>query len=183
MRKRGKTALCLVDVINRMDFKGSEGLVRRATAMAPRIRLLKDQAVRSGVPVIYLNDNFGNWKADFKTLVSHCVREPNPGQRVSQILQPSPDDFFILKPKHSAFYDTSLSILLWNLGVTHLVLTGVAGNICILFTASDAYMRDFHLTVPSDCIASNTPAENQFALKTMKQVFGADIRPSRMLRF
>src|SRR5690349_1674115 len=116
------SALCLIDVINRMDFPGSRLLARDATQMAPRIKTLKDKAYRRQIPVIYLNDNFGDWKTDFPRLVSRCVAEKSPGQRVAQILKPAPQDYFVLKPKHSAFYDTSLSILLWKLQVKRLIL-------------------------------------------------------------
>jgi nicotinamidase-related amidase len=98
-------------------------------------------------------------------------------------LKPEERDYFVLKPKHSGFFSTTLDTLLDYLGAKTLVLTGIAGNICVLFTANDAYMRDFHLVVPSDCVISNSPGENHHALDQMQKVLKADTRPSTKVRF
>ena len=90
-------------------------------------------------------------------------------------------DYFVLKPKHSAFFATPLETLLTYLGAKTLILTGLTGDMCILLTAGDAFLRDFHLVVPSDCLASIDPVENRRALAYMKRVFDADVRPSDTL--
>ncbi len=177
-----RVALLLVDVINDMDFKGSGPLVKQAEAMAPRLRALKQRASRAGIPVIYINDNFGQWRSDFRTLVDHCLNDDVPGRKVASILQPDPDDYFVLKPKNSAFYDTTLDTLLDSLGAERLILTGIAGNNCILFSANDAYMREFELFIPSDCVVSNTKKENSYALRQMKKILKANVAPSTRLR-
>jgi len=174
-------ALLLVDVINDMDFEGAETLVRQAVPMARRIAALKQRARAAGIPAIYINDNFGRWQSDFRKLVDHVLNDGVPGEEVARILEPADDDYFVLKPKHSAFYETTLDTLLAYLGARTLVLTGVAGNICILFSANDAYMRDYDLVVPSDCTVSNTPEENDYALKQIQKVLKGDIRPSHEL--
>ena len=171
-------ALLLIDVINHMDFEGSEALVRHAVPMARQIAALKQRARRAGIPVIYINDNFGRWQSDFRTVVEHCLNDGVPGEEVARILQPEADDYFVLKPKHSAFFATTLDTLLAYLGAKTLILTGIAGNICILFSANDAYMRDYHLIVPSDCVASNTAEDNHHALSQIQQVLKGDITPS-----
>ena len=176
-------ALLLIDVINDLDFPGSESLAAEAVPMARRLRALKGRARRAGIPAIYINDNFGKWRSDFRTLVAHCVRDDVPGRPVARLLQPKRDDYFVLKPKHSAFYLTSLDLLLRSLDVRTVILTGIAGNNCVLFSANDAYMRDLHLVVPSDCIVSNSAEENEYALKQMRTVLKADVRPSTELTF
>ena len=176
-------ALLLVDVINDMDFAGSQGLVRQAIPMARRLAKLKARASKAGVPVIYINDNFGQWRSDFRRLVDHCLTDDVPGREVAAMLRPADDDYFVLKPKHSAFYGTTLDTLLEFLGVRTIVLTGIAGNICVLFSANDAYMRDYRLIVPRDCTVSNTPEINTHALRQMKTALKADIRPSSTIRF
>ncbi len=100
-----------------------------------------------------------------------------------ELLKPGPVDYAVLKPKHSGFYSTTLDTLLEYLGVKALVLVGVAGNVCVLFTANDAYMRDFTLAVPADCVASNTEPENRYALEQMRGGLKADTRPSGGLSF
>jgi nicotinamidase-related amidase len=103
----------------------------------------------------------------------------NPRARaVAELLTPDEDDYFVLKPKHSGFQFTTLDVLLAHLGAETLILTGVAGNFCVLFTAHDAYMRDFHLVVPRDCVASQTAAEDRQALEHMARVTKADTRAS-----
>jgi nicotinamidase-related amidase len=179
---RSRVALLLVDVINDMDFPGAEHLVRHALPMAERILRLKARAVRAGIPVVYVNDNFGRWRSDFRRLVQHCTTADVPGRDVSRLLRPADDDYFVLKPKHSAFFGTTLDVLLEYLGVDTIILTGVAGNICVLFTANDAYMRDIGLCVPADCIASNTTRENRYALEQMRTVMKANTTESSRLR-
>jgi nicotinamidase-related amidase len=175
------TALLLIDVINDMDFEGSDALVRQAVPMAHRLAKLKRRGAASGMPVIYINDNFGQWRSDFRSLVAHCTTDDVPGREVARILAPAEDDYFVLKPKHSAFYGTTLDILLDFLRVETVILTGIAGNICVLFSANDAYMRDLRLFAPSDCIVSNTQEQNDAALEQMRTVMKADTRPSDAL--
>ena len=174
-------ALLLIDVINDLEFEGSEALVRQAVPMARRIAELKRRARAAGIPVIYVNDNFGRWKSDFRRVVEHCLHDGVKGEELVRILQPDEDDYFVLKPKHSAFYATTLDILLTYLGARTLIFTGIAGNICILFSANDAYMRDYHLVVPADCTVSNTVEENDHALKEIQTVLKADITESAQL--
>ena len=171
-------ALLLVDVINDMDFKGSESLVALAEPMAERLCALKRRARGAGIPTIYINDNFGKWRSDFRSLVEHCINDPVPGRNVARMLQPDQEDYFVLKPKQSAFYDTTLDTLLRALGTATVILTGIAGDNCVLFSANDAYMRDLRLFIPEDCVASETREENEYALRLMRKVVKADIRPS-----
>ncbi|WP_133796847.1 cysteine hydrolase family protein [Prosthecobacter fusiformis] len=171
-------AVLLIDVINAMDFPGGSSLLRLALPVAKRIAALKKRARAAGVPVIYVNDNFGRWRSDFKSHVSHCLEAGVPGEPIVQQLLPDEEDYFILKPKHSGFYSTSLDILLEHLEVSTLILTGFAGNLCVLYTANDAYMRDYHLIVPRDCLASENRKANDHALAQMQTHLRADIRTS-----
>lgn len=173
-------ALLLIDVINDLDFPESEQLLRYTQPMAERIGALKRQAKQLSIPIIYVNDNFGRWQSNLPKLVEHCLNGSR-GQLLVNLLQPDDDDYFIVKPRHSGFFGTSLDLLLEDLGVETLILTGVAGNICVLFTANDAYLRHYKLIVPRDCIASNTEIENSIALQQMHQLLKADTTPSSEL--
>jgi nicotinamidase-related amidase len=177
------SALLLIDVINDLDFKGSDVLVAQAEPMALRLAALKRRATAAGVPVIYINDNFGRWRSDFRRTVAHCVSHSSPGRVVSRRLRPTPRDYFVLKPKHSGFYDTTLETLLESLGIRRVILTGIAGNICVLFTANDAYMREFKVFAPADCIVSNTTADNDHALRQIASVMKGNVTPSTRLTF
>jgi nicotinamidase-related amidase len=182
------TALLLIDVINDMDFDGAEDLVRFAEPMAERLRELKRRARAAGIPTIYVNDNFGVWRSDFRSIVAHCTTDEVPGRNVSRLLAPDDEDYFVLKPKQSAFYGTTLETLLRSLGTTRVIITGVAGDNCVLFSANDAYLRDLELFIPCDCIASESKEENDHALRLMRKVVKADTTASvdldlrRMLR-
>ncbi len=177
------TALLLIDVINDLAFKGSEALVEQAEPMAVRLAALKRRATAAGVPTIYVNDNFGQWRSDFRKTVAHCTARTSKGRRVSLRLRPTRDDFFVLKPKHSGFYDTTLATLLDDLKIRRVVVTGIAGNICVLFTANDAYMRGLKIYAPADCIVSNTAADNDHALRQIALVMKGNVALSTQLRF
>jgi nicotinamidase-related amidase len=174
-------ALLLIDVINDLEFPEGEQLLEHALPMARRLVELKRRAKNARIPVVYVNDNFGRWQSNFKTQVEHCLRDNVRGKVIVELLVPDDDDYFVLKPKHSGFFSTTLDILLEYLGVKTVILTGIAGNICVLFTANDAYMRDLSLIVPGDSIASNTDRENRNALDQMARVLKADTRTSSEL--
>jgi nicotinamidase-related amidase len=178
-----RSALLLIDVINEMRFEGAEQLARSALRMTAPLRRLKSRAKNAGCPVIYVNDNFGQWRSDFRRLVEHCTTADVPGRAVADRLRPAEDDYFVLKPKHSAFFGTTLDTLLGQLRVDRLILTGVAANICVLFTAHDAHMRGYRLHVPEDCVASNTRRDTRRALEHLRTVLDAGTAPSTRLWF
>ena len=169
-------ALLIIDMINAFDFEGADVMLPRALAAARAIAALKARAARARLPVVYVNDNFGRWRSDFRQILEHCLR--SRGREVAELLSPREEDYFVLKPKHSGFQFTTLGVLLEHLGAETLILTGVAANFCVLFTAHDAYMRDFRLLVPRDCVASLTEADDRYALEHMARVTKADVRLS-----
>lgn len=177
------TAVVLLDLISDFEFADGLALLRGATRIAPIVRRLKHRAASAGVPVIYVNDNFGRWRSSFEALVRHCSRETARGSAITRMLQPSANDYCVLKPKHSGFFATPLATLLDYLGVRRLVLTGLSSHQCVLFTANDAYVRDFELVIPRDCICAPTAGETRFALRYFTSVLNADVRKSAAIRF
>ncbi len=180
---KSETALLLIDVINPIEFDGGENLLRHALPMAGALATLKGRAKAAGVPAIYVNDNFGRWRSDFSRTVAYCLQPHVRGKPVVEQLSPEDDDYFVLKPKHSAFFQTPLEILLKYLGANTLILTGMAGDICVVFSANDAYMRDFRIIVPPDCTASEDAEHNRQVLMLMQRVLKAEIPPSTEIRF
>jgi nicotinamidase-related amidase len=180
---KSNVALLLIDVINDLEFESGGELLRHALPMAERLAALKRRAKEAGVPVVYVNDNFGKWQSDFKKILEHVMKDDVRGRPLAEKLRPEEDDYFVLKPKHSGFFSTTLDILLDYLQAKTLVLTGLTGDICVLFTAHDAYMRDFNLVIPSDCVASTDPSENEYTLRKMRTLMDADIDPSTELDF
>jgi nicotinamidase-related amidase len=172
-------ALLLIDVINDFEFdEGADDLLRFALPAAKRIATFKQRAADAGIPSIYVNDNFGKWRSDFRALVAHCIEDDTRGRPIAELLKPNDHDYFVLKPKQSGFYSTTLNLLLQHLGVHTLILTGFSTDICVLFTASDAHQRDYQLLVPRDCVASQDEQENERVLQYMQRVLEADVRES-----
>lgn len=173
------TALIIIDVINDLEFKHGDRLLENARTIVQPINHLRKEAERHGMPVIYVNDNFGQWQSKMEQIIEKCLK--GRGRPIVEALQPAENDYFVVKPKHSGFFSTPLSTLLSYLKVDTLILTGMAGNICVLFTANDAYMRGYNLFIPYDCVASNVKEDNDYALRLMKHTLKADLTPAHQL--
>jgi nicotinamidase-related amidase len=176
------TALLLIDVINHFEFPDGDRILRHALKIAPNIARLKSCARRAGVPTIYVNDNFGDWRSERSALLKHCLRRNAKGAKFVKRIQPDQEDYFVLKPMHSAFYQTPLETLLRHLGSTTVILAGLTTNSCVTCTAHDANMRDFKLIIPSDCSAARTREEHEQALAHFQKVLGANTNKSRTLK-
>ena len=173
-----RSALLVVDMINPLDFPGADKLLRQALPMLPALARLKQRLKARGVPTIYVNDNFTHWLSDFRELVAICSQSDAPGRPLVEAVPPEHDDYLVLKPKHSAFFATPLEVLLSQLGVARVIVTGIAGDGCVLTTAADAHMRDFDVVVPADCCASITRARNDRALRLLRESMRIDTRAS-----
>jgi nicotinamidase-related amidase len=176
------TAVLLIDVINHFEFPNGKEMLAQALPIVSRLARIKTRARAAGMPIIYVNDNFGQWRSDLPKLLAYCVRPEAVGRRFVDQVRPGEDDYFLLKPKHSAFYQTPLDILLQHLRATSLLLCGLATNSCVLCTAHDAKMRNFNLFVPSDCSASLTVKEHKRAIDHLKTMADAITAASTSLR-
>ncbi|HWI86545.1 MAG TPA: isochorismatase family cysteine hydrolase [Sphingomonas sp.] len=172
---RGNTALLILDMITDMDFLGAGSMLPDVRAAAETILELRDAADKARFPVIYVNDNFGEWHSERHRLVERALASEDARDFVA-MLTPRDCDFFVIKPQFSGFYSTNLPVLLPKLGVSRLVLTGIAADICVLFTAADAHMRDYRLWVPGDAVAAETRERRRWALEIMKQSMAAEVR-------
>lgn len=175
------TALIIIDMINKMDFNGGEDLLENTKPMVENLQSFKKEMQKEGLPVIYVNDNFGLWQDNVSDLIDECRK--GQGESVINQILPDEDDYFIIKPKHSGFFGTQLDILLNQLGVKNLILTGIAGDICVLFTANDAYMREYNLWVPEDCTASEKAEGNENALKIIERSLFTSTAPTTEERY
>lgn len=169
------TAVLFVDVINDFDFDGGENLLKHTDEILPNMKKLRDFAKKNNLPTIYINDHYGLWQADFNKIIDRCKNERS--KQVIDTLKPDKNDYFIIKPQHSAFFQTPLQSLLNELNKTHLMMAGIAGDICILFTAKDAYMYDFDMHIPENCMASEEKEGSEYALYLMRTVMKANIEP------
>jgi nicotinamidase-related amidase len=178
---KSPVALLIVDMINDLEWPGGDRMAEQIMPVARHIRELRGRAKALGIPAVYVNDNFGRWQSEMSAVLDHCLHDDVRGQAMVELIKPDADDYVVLKPKHSGFYSTTLDTLLAYLKASTLIITGIAGNSCVLFTASDAFMRDYHLYVPSDCVASIDPEDNAHALRQIREVLHADTTPSTEL--
>ena len=181
-RAHAGLVLLVIDMITCWDFPDADKLLPQAARIAPAIAALKARCRRAGVPVVYANDNRGQWRSDFRQVVSQSMVAGGQGARITSQLAPDEDDYFVLKPKHSAFFGTPLDLLLQHLKAHRLILTGVSSDQCVLSTATDARMRDYEVLVPADCVASQTAARNKGAIGHFTEVLGVPTTPSTRLR-
>jgi nicotinamidase-related amidase len=177
----GGVGLLLIDVINPMDFEGAERLAPNALAASAAVAGLIERARRLKTPVIYVNDNYGRWGDGRDQLVEDVAAASDAARRLIQRLAPEKDDFLVVKPRFSGFYATNLPVLLPALGVSRLVLAGFAADICVLFTAGDAHMREYGLWVPRDAVAAEQDQHADWALHIMQKSMGAEIAPTSQL--
>ena len=173
--------LLLIDVITDFSFEDGHRVVDSAITMAERLRRLKCRCCDAHISAIYVNDNSGRWREDRQAVIARCLESESRGRRVAERLRPEADDYFIAKPKHSGFFATALERLLIYFQAHTLILTGIGTNLCVLFTASDAHMRDYRLVVPSDCVTAIDRSDHRSALGQMRRLFDADTRESRHL--
>jgi len=179
---RQATALVILDMISDWDFPDGAVLLRQAARVAPAIAALKARCVAGRIPVIYANDNHGQWRSDFAFVVRRALESPGPGAALTQRLEPADGDYFVLKPKHSAFFATPLEILLDHLRTRRLVVAGVTSDQCVAATVADARMRDFEVAVPRDCVATLSAARNRRALQHFEEVQAVPTTASIHLR-
>lgn len=179
---KSSTALLIIDVINPLDFPSAMRFRTRALRTARTIAKLASRARRRRIPVIFVNDNLGRWRSDLDGLIEQVNRPGVVGAPLVSVLRPMKSDFVVLKSTLSGFHQTPLEAMLRLGNVNTLVLSGFVTGNCVLFTAADAYMRNFQLSVASDAVADVTGEEQRSALRTMKTVLKATIRPAAKLR-
>ncbi|WP_018933885.1 isochorismatase family cysteine hydrolase [Gracilibacillus lacisalsi] len=170
-----KTAVLFIDLINDFTFHEGDLLLNNTRKILPNIKRLKQYAKERNYPIIYINDHYDTWETDFKQIAQTCLSSRN--EDIIEQGMPNKEDYFIMKPQMSGFFRTPLRSLLEQLEISHLIIAGIAGNICVLFTANDAHMRGYTLHVPENCVASNTERHNQEAIKLMAEVFNAETKP------
>jgi nicotinamidase-related amidase len=182
VRHKSSVALVLIDVVNHFEFPDGDKILKNALPIAPRLAQLKKKAREANIPVVYVNDNFGQWRSDTGKLLAHCLRSGCAGKPFVEAVRPEEKDYTVLKPMHSAFYQTPLHLLLDHLGASIIILAGLTTNSCILCTAHDANMRDFKVTVVSDCCAARTAREHKEAIENMREMAGARVMTLGSLR-
>ena len=172
-----RTALVVIDMINPYDFPDADKLIPSAERAVPVIEELIERASGDDMPVIYVNDNFGHWRSNRDELVEEAV-DGEHGRLVEPI-RPSDESLFVVKARHSIFYQTPLEYLLGQEEVGSLILTGQVTEQCILYSALDGYIRHFDVRVPPDAVAHIHEDLAEAALRMMERNMDADLTPAR----
>ncbi|MFI1167993.1 cysteine hydrolase family protein [Streptomyces sp. NPDC020801] len=174
-------ALIVIDMINTYEHEDAELLVPSAQRVVPVLAELIGRARRADVPVIYANDNFGSWRSHHGELVETALARPHAD--LIDPIRPDDESLFVVKARHSAFYETPLAYLLWRLSVGHVVLSGQVTEQCVLYSALDAHIRHLGVTVPMDAVASIHPHLESAALEMMERNMGARITTAKEVDF
>lgn len=173
-------ALLLIDVLTTFHFPDGDAILQGALGMRDALVKLKARARALRIPVLYVNDNFGDWRSEKEVLMGRCLEAK--GAEFVRPLLPDSEDYFVLKPLHSAFYMTPLEVLLRHLQLETLILTGLTSNSCITVTAHDANMRGFDIYIPPDCSCARNPEEHTQSLAQLEAMAGANLRRSTSLK-
>jgi nicotinamidase-related amidase len=181
-RSKAGTVLLILDMISEYRYPDGDRIVRSAAKVAQNIARLKERAHAAHIPVIYVNDTAGKWESDQKAFIDRCMQPESRGRHIVQLLAPTPEDYFMFKPRHSAFFGTPLHTLLQQLKIGKLIATGITSHQCVLFTAMDAHVREFELIIPSDCIGAGAAADTKHALYIFSHALMAKVGRSRQLR-
>jgi len=173
--------LLLIDVINDLDFPQNEYLVKHAVPLAKRICAFKSRCAEAGIPAVYVNDNRGKWRSDFHSVLEATQKPQAPGREFARTLAPSPEDYIVLKPKHSAFLATPLDLILQSLGVHTVIITGITTNSCVVISAGELFVRGYRLVVPRDCVEALTSEAQEHSLRLMEESYHANTDPAEKL--
>ncbi|WP_416476223.1 isochorismatase family cysteine hydrolase [Streptomyces sp. LKA04] len=169
----GKTALIVIDMINTYDHQDAERLIPAAESVLPKLTGLLERARRHGVPVIYVNDNFGEWRSHHGEILDKALSGPHAG--LVEPLRPDESSLFVVKARHSIFYETPLTYLLHQQGIDRLVLCGQVTEQCVLYSALDAHIRHLQVIVPRDAVAHVHADLADAALVMMERNMGARV--------
>ena len=171
------TAVLVIDMLNAYRHQDAELLVPNvAEIIDPMVGLISVARERDDVDLIYVNDNYGDFSADHNDIVRSALEGEHPD--LVEPIAPYKGELFLEKVRHSAFYSTALAYLLGRLETKRLILTGQVTEQCILYTALDAYIRHFTVTVPPDAVAHIVPDLGHAALQMMEHNMRAEVVPA-----
>lgn len=174
--------LLLVDVINPLDFPTAPDILPGALQAARAIARLKSRCTRRGMSCIYANDNYGTWHSEFRDILAACRDLKGERGEMARLLTPEPEDLVILKPQHSAFHSTPLQHLLDKMKAEKLTIVGLAADMCVMLTATDARMLGYKVWVPEDCTAAESPERKGNALQQLHEVFKCAVHVANRTR-
>lgn len=164
-----KKALLIIDMLKDFVEDGAPLEVSLGRKIVQNIKSQIDEARKQGIPIIYVCDNHKEDDPEFRLWPSHAVKGTK-GAEVVDDIKPKKDDTIVYKKTYSGFFETELDAVLKKIGANELILTGVCTEICVLYTAADAYMRGYEVNILEDCVAGLNDEDHRFALRQIKEV-------------
>lgn len=172
-----ETAVLVVDMLNGYRHPDAELLgASAAEVVAPLARLVRRARERDDIDVIYVNDNYGDFTADWDDIVHAALHGERPD--LVEPLVPERGCLTLMKVRQSVFYASPLDYLLGRLETKRIVLTGQVTEQCILYSALDGYLRHFDVTVPPDVVAHIDSGLGSAALTMMERNMRVQLLPS-----
>jgi nicotinamidase-related amidase len=168
-----RRALVVIDMINTYEHDDGDRLRASAEEVVPVIADLLEGARAARAPVIYVNDNFGHWRSDHRALIDRALA--SDAAPLVEPLVPDEDAMFVVKARHSIFYETPFGYLLTQEGIEEIVLTGQATEQCILYSALDAHIRHIPVVVPREAVAHIHADLAEAALRMMELNMEAEV--------
>ncbi|MFF7244581.1 cysteine hydrolase family protein [Embleya sp. NPDC008237] len=174
-----KTALIVIDMINAYEHEDAEALIPSVRETLPAIRALIARARAAEIDLVYVNDNFGRWRSHHDEILDIALRGPHAD--LVEPIRPDDTSMFVVKARHSIFYQTPLEYLLAQRGVDRVVLCGQVTEQCVLYSALDAHIRHLRVAVAQDAVAHIDAELARAALRMMRRNMHAEVRPWRRL--
>lgn len=177
----GRTALIVIDMLNTYEHEDADVLVRSVREALPGVGALLKRARAADAPVVYVNDNFGRWRSHHGELLDLALA----GRYADLVAPIAPDEdaLFVVKARHSVFFETPLAYLLGQLDVQRVVLCGQVTEQCVLYSALDAHIRHLDVVVALDAVAHIDAGLAEAALRMMERNMAAALRPSAEITF
>jgi nicotinamidase-related amidase len=175
-----RTAVLVIDMLNTYGHEDADKLAASAAEAVPAAARLVERAREQDVLLVYVNDNYGDWNTSADELAERAMNGRHP--ELIEPLLPIGDAPFVVKARHSVFYATLLEYLLDSEDVGRIVLTGQATEQCILYSALDAYVRHFHVSVPRDAVAHIHEHLARAAVEMMERNMHAELTTAEACR-
>ncbi|GBE65053.1 isochorismatase [Mycobacterium sp. MFM001] len=168
------TAVLVVDMLNTYQHSDAELLIPNVEEIIdPLADLVRRARERDDVDLVYVNDNYGDFTAQFSDIVRSALDGSRPD--LVRPIVPAEGSRQVTKVRHSVFYSTPVAYLLGRLDTKRLILTGQVTEQCILYSALDAYVRHFPVVVPRDAVAHIDAELGAAALKMMEANMEAEL--------
>ncbi|MCC0093371.1 cysteine hydrolase [Streptomyces flavotricini] len=177
----GRTALIVIDMLNAYEHEDADVLVSSVREALPGVGALLRRARDAGAPVVYVNDNFGRWRSHHGEILEAALAGPHCD--LVEPIAPDEESLFVVKARHSVFYETPLAYLLGQLEVERVVLCGQVTEQCVLYSALDAHIRHLEVVVALDAVAHIDAGLAEAALRMMERNMSAELRPSGEITF